>query len=60
MYPFPPSSFHLFIHLGKKKTLISTPLPLNGKKKKKKNQAALFQVPPSHNENPINLGPSQQ
>jgi len=34
MYPFPPSSFHLFIHLGEKKTLTSTPLPLNRKKKK--------------------------
>jgi hypothetical protein len=33
---------------GKKKTLPSTPLPLNSKKKKKKNQGAPF--PLSHNE----------
>jgi hypothetical protein len=34
---------------GKKKTLLSTPLPLNNKKNKKiKNQGAPF--PPSHNE----------
>jgi hypothetical protein len=35
MYPFPPSSFHLFIYLGKKKTLTSTPPPPQQKKKKK-------------------------
>jgi hypothetical protein len=43
-----------------KKTLTSTPLPLNNKKKKKKNQDAPFQVPPSHNEYNIDPGPSQQ
>jgi hypothetical protein len=43
MYPFPPSSFHLFIYLRKKKTLTSTLLPLNSKKKKKeKNQGAPY------------------
>jgi hypothetical protein len=39
---------------GKKKTLPSTPLPLNSKKKKKKIQGAPFTLvhpfPPSHNE----------
>ncbi len=32
MYPFPPSSFHLFIYLREKIPLTSTPLPLNSKK----------------------------
>jgi hypothetical protein len=44
MYPFPPSSFYVFIYLGEKKTLPSTPLPLNSKR----NEGAPF--PPSHNE----------
>jgi hypothetical protein len=56
MYPFPPSSFYLFIYLGKKKTLTSTPLPFNSKKKKKKNQLAPF--PPSHNEFVKKITPS--
>jgi len=34
MYPFPPSSFHIS-NEGKKKTLTSTPLPLNSVKNKK-------------------------
>jgi len=58
MYPFPPSSFHLFIYLGEKKTLTSTPLPLNRKTKKEKNEGTPF--PPSHNEYNINPGPFQQ
>jgi len=59
MYPFPPSSFHLFIYIGEKKTLTSTPLPLNRKKEKKeKNEGTPF--PPSHNEYNINPGPSQK
>ncbi|CAM6038156.1 unnamed protein product, partial [Sphagnum compactum] len=34
--PLSPSSFHLFIYLGQKKTLTSTPLPLNSQKKEGK------------------------
>jgi hypothetical protein len=51
--PF-PSSFHTS-NESKKKTLTSTPLPLNRKKKKETNQGAPF--PPSHNEYNINSGP---
>jgi len=51
MYPFPPSSFHLFIYLMKKKNINLDPFPLNNKKQEgKKNQSAPFQVPPLHNE----------
>jgi hypothetical protein len=61
MYLFTPYSFHLSIYLGEKKTLTSTLLPLNNfLKKRKKNQVAPFQVPPSHNEYNINPGLSQQ
>jgi hypothetical protein len=42
---------------GEKKTLTSTPLPLNNKKKKKNHSAP---YPSSHNEWNINPGPSQQ
>jgi hypothetical protein len=42
MYPFPPSSFHLFIYLGEKKTLTSTPLPLNSKKIEGKKSTCTF------------------
>jgi hypothetical protein len=54
MYPFPPSSFHLFIYLGKKNINLHPPPPQQ-KKKKEKNQGAPFA--PSHNEYNINLGP---
>jgi hypothetical protein len=46
MYPFTPSSFYLFIYIGKKKTLPSTPLPLNNKKEEeKKSSCTLSPVP---------------
>jgi len=46
MYPFPPSSFHLFIYLGQKKTLTSTPLPLNSKKKEGKKSTCTLSSSP--------------
>jgi hypothetical protein len=58
--PFSPLLLPPFHISREKKTLTCTPFPLNSKKKKKKNQAAPFQVPPSHNENPINPGPFHQ
>jgi hypothetical protein len=50
--PKPPSSFHLFIYLGKKKHYPPHPSPSTVKKKKQKNQGAPF--PPLHNEYNIN------
>jgi hypothetical protein len=63
MYPFPPSSFHLFIYLGGKKTLTSTPLPLNSttkKGKKRRRTRSPLLLPPFHisrGKKNINLDP---
>jgi hypothetical protein len=57
MYPFSPLLLPPFHISRERKTLISTPLPLNSFfKKKEKNQSAPF--PPLHNEYNINPGRS--